>query len=191
MALPNLNRWTGGALVIGSLLFIVNKFNDMSQTYLNRPMPDLITGRDIAWLALGPVLLAIGCWGWYQIYAKRSSAPAKVGLAMLLTGAISLALGHASFVSFQAEPMFLFVILGVFLMTAGLILFGAVNLRLKAIRRWPFLPLVTGLLGFVGFVVFGGKEYPAIFLALRTLFGLGLVMMGVTLLLDTRGETTP
>jgi uncharacterized membrane protein HdeD (DUF308 family) len=84
------------------------------------------------------------------------------------------------------SPFFLLVILGVLLMVAGLIVFGAVNLRSKALQYWQSLPLVTGLLGFVAFVVFGNNQNPAVFLLLRTLFGVGLIVLGLVMWQDSR-----
>jgi hypothetical protein len=184
----NVNRWGGSALVVGSLLFILNKLNDMSRVFLNTPIPDLITGRDIFLMAAGQVLLVIGFWGCYLVYAKRSNRPGKIGLSLLLGGGILLALGHITFTPFAGEDslLFLLVILGVLLMVVGLVLFGVVNLRSRALEFWQALPLVIGLLGFVAFFLFGSDQNPFIFLPLRTLFGLGLVLMGVVLWQDAR-----
>lgn len=183
-------RWGGSALVAGSLLFLLNKLDDMSRVFLHRPIPDLITGRDGLLLTVGLVLLVIGCLGCYLAYAQRCNRPGKLGLLLLLGGAILLALGHASFTPFaKFEWLFVLVLLGVLLMVAGLTLFGAINLRSHALRYWQPLPLVTGLLGIAAFPLSGGDKNPFVFLSLRTLFGVGLVLMGVILWLDTRGNS--
>jgi hypothetical protein len=66
----------------------------------------------------------------------------------------------------------------------GLIWFGILNLRRPVLSRWRWLPLATGLMGFIGFVLLGGAEITAIFLFFRTLFALGLIGLGVTLWLE-------
>ena len=110
---------------------------------------------------------------------------------MLLSGGILLALGHATFTPFGTDDsLFVLVLLGVFLMMAGLTLFGVINLRSNALRYWQPLPLVTGLLGIAAFFLFGNDSNPFIFLSLRTLFGVSLALMGVILWLDTGAVTT-
>jgi uncharacterized membrane protein HdeD (DUF308 family) len=182
------NRWSGAALIAGSMLFIVNKFDDMSQVYLNRPFPDLITGQSIAVIALGQIALVLGFWGCYLLYAKRTNLAGKIGLVVLVSGAVLLAIGHISFTPLVPEDssFFLLVILGVLLMVLGLMVFGTVNLRTKALQYWQPLPLVTGLLGFLAFVVFGNNQTPEVFLLLRTLFGVGLVVLGLIMWQDSR-----
>lgn len=189
----NVNRWSGSALVVGSLLFILNKLNDMSRVFLNMPIPDLITGRDIVLIAVGQVLLVIGLLGCYLVYAKRSNRPGKIGLFLLSSGGILLAFGHLTFTPFVGDDslFFVLVLLGVLLMVVGLLLFGTINLRSRALEFWQPLPLVTGLLGIAFFIFNDSGQNPLIFLSLRTLFGVGLVLMGVALWLDKRAATTP
>jgi len=181
-------RWSGAALIVGSVLFIVNKFDDMSQVYLNRPFPDLITGKSVLLIAIGQITLVLGLLGCYLLYARRSNLLGKIGLIVLVTGGVLLAAGHISFTPFVPEDsaFFLLVIAGVLLMALGMTLFGAVNLRVKALQYWQALPLVTGLLGFVAFVLFGGDQNPEVFLLLRTLFGTGLVLLGLVMWQDAR-----
>jgi hypothetical protein len=183
-----MHRLTGAALIVGSLLFIVNKVDDMGQVYLNQSLPDLITGESLLVLAIGQSALALGVAGCYLLYAKRTNLVGKVGLILLLVGGVLLAIGHISFTSFVPEdsPTFLLVIFGVLLMVVGLTLFGVVNLRSKALQSWQLLPLVTGILGFAAFVFFGTDQNPTVFLALRTLFGVGLALLGVVMWQDAR-----
>ena len=51
---------------------------------------------------------------------------------------------------------FLFVIIGLTVMLSGLILFGIANLRQPVLGQWQWLPLATGLMGFIGFYLFSG-----------------------------------
>lgn len=192
MLSANLYRWSGAALAVGSLLFIVNKFNDMSRIYLNVPLRDVIPGDNVLLVALGQILLVVGCLGCYLVYAKRTSRVGKIGLGLFLGGAILLAVGHIDFTPYSpAEALFLLVFIGVLLMLAGLVLFGATNLRSHALAYWQPLPLVTGLFGIAGFILSGGSENnPFVFLALRTLFGVGLVLMGIVLWQDKRAAVS-
>lgn len=179
------SRWGGLALIVGSVLFIVNKFDDMSRVFLNNAMPDAISGENVFLVAVGQIALVAGLLGFYLLYTGRCNRIGRIGLILLLSGGILLALGHVTFTPFSPdELMFLLVILGVFLMMTGLILFGTINLRLHVLEHWQALPLATGILGLVGFV-FGSNQDPAIFLTLRTLFGAGLLLLGVVMLQDT------
>jgi hypothetical protein len=105
----------------------------------------------------------------------------------LLGGGILLAIGHVSFMSAilpYAEPLFLLVIIGLLLLLIGLIWFGILNLRQTVVSHWQWLPLATGLMGFIGFFLFSGEEISATFLFFRTLFAFGLIGLGLTLMLE-------
>ena len=185
--------WGGSALIVGSVLFIVNKFNDMSRVFLNSPIPDFITGEHIALIAIGQLALIVGLLGCYLLYARRCKLIGKLGLTLLLSGGILLALGHATFTPFVEEdsPLLLLVILGVLLMVVGLTLFGAINLRMQVLQDWQSLPLITGLLGITSFFLYDSSQNPVIFLGLRTLFGTGLSLLGVIMWQDTRTLMPP
>jgi hypothetical protein len=73
---------------------------------------------------------------------------------------------------------------GVLLLLSGLIWFGILNLRRPVLSHWLWLPLVTGIMGFIGFVLFGGEEVTTTFLFFRTLFALGLIGLGVILWME-------
>ena len=62
--------------------------------------------------------------------------------------------------------------------------FGILTLRRSVLHHWHWLPLVTGLMGLIGFFVFRGEEITAIFLLFRTLFALGLIGLGVLLWME-------
>lgn len=78
MELIQTGRWSGAALILGSVLFIVNKFDDMSQVYLNRSFPDVITGQSMAVIALGQIALVLGFAGCYLLFAKRANLRARL-----------------------------------------------------------------------------------------------------------------
>lgn len=188
----NLYRWGGIALMVGNVLFIVNKLDEMSRHFLARPMPDVISGRETLLILIGQVALVIGYIAYYQFYSERVERHAKIALRLFCGGGILLAIGHTTFMSSladllpsavlpYAEYMFLAVVLGLVAILAGLIWFGILNLRQQALNQWQWLPLATGLMGFIGFFVFRGQDITAIFLVFRTLFALGLVGLGFTL----------
>ena len=83
-----------------------------------------------------------------------------------------------------AESLFLLVIIGMLGLLIGLIWFGVLNLRRPVLSRWTWLPLATGLFGFIGFILLRGEAITATFLFFRTLFALGLIGLGVILCLE-------
>lgn len=180
----------GAAFILGNLLFLVNKLNEMNRLFLGRQMADVISGQNLALILLGQIVLIIGYVAYYRFYAQRVSQLGKIALRLFSGGGIMLAFGHLSFISAlvdflpAAEALFLFVLIGVLLSLTGLILFGILNLHQPIVIGWRWLPLLTGLMGFIGFFLFSGVELTATFLLFRTLFALGLVGLGLTLWLE-------
>jgi hypothetical protein len=193
-------RWGGLAFVLGNALFLVNKLNEMSRLFLGRTIPDVISGRNLGLILLGQAALAVGYLAYYKFYAPRVGRWGKVALRLFTGGGIVLAVGHVSFMSGLAnylpasilpvaENLFLLVLIGVLFLLIGLIWLGILNMRQPMLTRWPWLPLATGLMGFIGFIVLGGREITAIFLVFRTLFALGLLGLGLTLWLEKPART--
>ncbi len=190
------HRWAGAAFMLGNLLFIANKLNEMSRLFLSRPMPDVISGQTPLLIFIGQLPLIIGYIGYYQLYASRVARRGKIALRLLSGGGLVLAVGHFSFmtglvgpylpVSFLTymEYFFIMVGIGMIFLLAGLIWFGILNLRRPVVGRWKWLPLATGLMGFIGFFLFAGEQITATFLFFRTLFALGLIGLGLTLWLE-------
>jgi hypothetical protein len=189
------HQWGGVAFMLGNVLFIVNKLDEMSRLFLSRPMPDVISGQNLGLILLGQVALIIGYVAYYQFYAQRVGRLGKIALRLFCVGGIVLAFGHVSFMSAladyippsilpYAENLFLLVIIGLLLLLIGLIWFGILNLRQPVLNQWQWLPLATGLMGFIGFVLFSGEEITAVFLFFRTLFALGPIGLGLTLWLE-------
>jgi hypothetical protein len=167
----------------------------MSRLFLSRPMRDMISGQNPVIILLGQIALVIGYIGYYQFYALRTSRAGKYALRLIASGGILLAIGHIVFISTlgkyipftllqYAENLFLFVIIGLMLLLIGLMWFGILNLRRPVIRYWKWLPLATGLMGFIGFFLFSGEQINATFLFFRTLFALGLIGIGLILWLE-------
>ena len=88
-----------------------------------------------------------------------------------------------------AENLFLLVLIGMLLLIIGLIWFGIMNLRQPVLASWQWLPLATGVMGFIGFFLFSGEEITATFLFFRTMFALGLIGLGLTLLLEKPAQS--
>jgi len=171
--------------MLGSLLFLLNKLNEMSRLFLGRWMPDVISGQNTLLIIIGQVALIIGFVAYFRLYAQRVGRFGKNALRLFCGGGILLAVGHVSFMPVIAfEALFIFVIIGLGVMLIGLIPFGIANLRQPVLGRWQWLPLATGLMGFIGFFLFSGEEITAVFLLFRTLFALGLFGLGLTLWLE-------
>lgn len=145
----------------------------------------MISGESFVLIILGQVALIIGYVAYYQFYSLRTGRAGKNALRLFSGGGIVLALGHVSFMDIpNVESLFLLVFVGLLLALIGLIWFGILNFRQPVLSHWLWLPLTTGLMGFIGFFLFGGEEITAIFLLFRTLFALGLIGLGVMLGLE-------
>ena len=186
MILSNKTPQLGGAaFMLGSVLFFAKKLDQMSRLFLSRWIPDVISGQNTLLIIIGQVALIIGFVAYFQLYARRAGRLGINALRLYCGGGILLAVGHVSFMPVSAfEPLFLSVIIGLTAMLIGLILFGIANLRQPNLGRWQWLPLATGLMGFVGFFLFSGEEITAVFLLFRALFALGLFGLGLTLWLE-------
>jgi hypothetical protein len=177
-------QWGGAAFMLGSLLFLVNKLNEMSRLFFSRWMADVISGQDTLLVIIGQVAYIIGYVAFWRLYADRVGRFGKSALRLFCGGGMVLAVGHVAFMPLLPFDAFLLVIVGLMFMVIGLILFGIVNLRQPVLVHWQWLPLVTGLMGFIGFFLFSGEEITAVFLFFRTLFALGLLGLGLTMWLE-------
>jgi hypothetical protein len=189
------HRWGGAAFMLGNGLFLVNKLNEMSRLFLSRQMPDVISGQNPLLILIGQALLIAGYVAFTMDYTRRAGRFGRIALRLVCWGGIILAIGHVSFISSLArylprsiapytEALFLLVMIGMLLLIPGLIWFGIINLRQPMTTHWRWLPLATGLMGFIGFFLFSGAEITATFLVFRTLFALGLMGLGLTLFLE-------
>ena len=167
----------------------------MSRHFLSRPMPDAISGDNPLLILIGQVALVIGYMAYLRVYIPRAGKFTRNMLRLFCWGGTLVAIGHISFMSALArtlppaigqmvESFFLLVLLGMFLLFPGLILFGISNLRKPILSCWQWLPLATGLMGFTGFFVFSGEAITVTFLFFRTLFAMGLIGLGLILWLE-------
>jgi len=173
----------GVAFMIGNLLFAVNKLDEMSRLFLSRPMPDVISGQTPGLIIIGQLALIVGYISYQKFYSARLPRAGRLALRVMAGGGIVLAVGHITFMS-SVESLFFLVILGVAILLAGLIWFGFINIKEKILKHGQWLPLVTGLMGFIGFIFLRGEEITALFLVFRTLFALGLIGLGLILSLE-------
>ena len=188
-------QWGGIAFALGNVLFIVNKLDEMNRLFLGRRMPDVISGQNPALILVGQVALIMGYIAFYQFYAPHVGRWGRIALRLFRGGGIVLAVGHSGFMTslgerippsilVYVEVLFLLVVVGLLVLLIGLIWFGILALRQPIVSYWRWLPLFTGLMGFIGFVLFSGEEIIATFLFFRTLFALGLIGLGITLWLE-------
>ena len=178
--------------MLGNVLFLANKLNEMSRLFLSRPMPDVISGENPLLILSGQAALIIGYVAYYQAYTQRVGRTGKYALRLFSIGGIILAIAHAGFISSlgdyvpasispYVEALFILVLIGLLLLIIGLLWFGILNLRQPVLAHWQWLPLATGLMGFIGFFLFSGEQITATFLFFRTLFAIGLIGLGFTL----------
>jgi hypothetical protein len=185
----------GAAFMLGSLLFLMNKIDEMSRLFFSRQISDVISGDDVLLIVIGQMAYIIGYVGFWWLYKERVGRWGKYALRLFCSGGIILAIGHSSFISSLTaivppallpymENLFLLVLVGLLLLISGLIWFGILNLRHPVLAHWQWLPLVTAVMGFIGFFLFSGEEITAVFLLFRTLFALGLLGLGLTMWLE-------
>lgn len=182
------HRWGGAAFMLGNILFLANKFDEMSRLFLGRYMADVISGEDRLLIVFGQVLLIAGYMGFLKTYMPTEKF-ARITFGLFVWGGIIVAVGHTGFMDGMPDALFFVVMLGMLLMVPGLILFGISNMRKLVISRWKWLPLFTGVMGFIGFFLFSGEEITATFLFFRTMFALGLIGLGLTLLLEKPAQS--
>ena len=84
----NVQRWGGAAFVVGNLLFILNKLNEMSRLFLGREIPDVISGETVLIIVMGQVMLIIGFGAQYWVYSKRAGRFGKIALALYCAGGV-------------------------------------------------------------------------------------------------------
>ncbi len=186
LSASKMNQLGGAAFIFGNLLFLANKFDEMSRLWLGRYIPDVISGQNPFLILLGQAALIVGYVALYRFYEPKSGRFGTYALRVVCSGGILLAIGHVGFISSLpwGENLFVFVLLGTTLLLIGLIWFGIINLRQPILGRWAWLPLFTGIMGAIGFFGTSGQETRAIFLVFRTLFALGLVGLGIALWLE-------
>ena len=175
----------GSAMLLGVIIFLGSRFRhhlDPSDRFLDV----LVLVGFATWLA-GLVALRAQ-------YRDRVGPVGAAGLAMLLGGLASIAIGHlVMFVLGVGGAWFMAILAGMLLLMVGLLCFGASAVRRPVLPRWRATPLVAGVVG-VLWMLFANDSRPVegnleAFLAMRTAFGVTWIPLGLILLTDrSRGS---
>lgn len=196
-------RWGALAFMVGSVLFLVNKLDEISARVFGRPMPDVISGDDTLLILIGQVVFSIGFVAFYLYYAPRTTRAGRVALGLVAAGGVLTMLGHITFMRVieRSGPIrglftqtgfdpFFIVILGGLLLLVGLIGLGVLNWRQPIMGRWRWLPLATAA-AMLGFFMSGGEVVTVRLLFFRTLFALGLIGLGFVMWRDSGQPNVP
>ncbi len=174
-------HWGGVALMLGALVFLPVKLRhlvDPDDSFLN------------IYLIAGFTLWLTGVIALNLRYRLRVGHVGKIGLLANILGIGLLAVGHLGEFLF-ARDLFVFVILGTLTLITGALLFGIATLRADVLPTWRFLPLVIGLIGLAWVFLTNSETSRPAFLLLRTLFGLGWLLLGYVLWRDRGSSTSP
>jgi hypothetical protein len=189
MARSDRHRWGGIAFTLGVGIFLVSRFRHLVA------MPE--AGL---WLLIpaGFALWIVGLTAFRARYGPRTRSLGRNGLVLAVLGLVLLAVGHVGLLLHLLGPPairhiggagFVPVLLGTVLLAVGALLFGTDALRGDVLPRLHAVPLVTGLVG-LAWMVFANDSRPdganpEAFLAMRTLFGLGWLVLALVLATDT------
>ena len=94
-----IHRWSGTAFMLGNVLFLVNKLDEMSRLFLSRPMADVISEQTPLVIFIGQLLLIFGYIGYFRFYGPKVGRAGRIALRLFSGGGILLAIGHAGFMS--------------------------------------------------------------------------------------------
>ncbi|MBL8045461.1 MAG: hypothetical protein JNL09_02915, partial [Anaerolineales bacterium] len=72
----------GVAFALGNVLFVVNKWDEMSRLFFGRYTADVISGQNPGLILVGQAALIFGYVAFYQFYARRVSQQAKNALRL-------------------------------------------------------------------------------------------------------------
>jgi hypothetical protein len=141
-------------------------------------------------IPLLPVLLTLGVAGLFAF--SGSNGAVRAMLIVIGLGTVSMTIGFALMVWLNIEEGWMLMVIGILIMTLGLLLFGLVNWRARVLPRWNWLPLIIGavttvllLPGILGQPIGGMDSDFGFYLWLGTI-GVGWVLLGLLLLLDGR-----
>ena len=181
-------RWGGVAFVLGVVIFLLSRFRHL----VGMPEAGL-------WLLIpaGFALWILGLVAFRAHYGPRARGIGRAGLHLTVVGIALLAVGHVGLLLHLVGPHavrhvagagFVPVILGTFLLTVGALVFGLDAVRGDVLPRLRAAPLVTGLVG-LAWMLFAFDSRPdganpEAFLAMRTLFGVGWLVVALVLATD-------
>ena len=174
-------HWGGVALMLGTLVFLPVKIRHLVDP------DDSLLG---IFLWVGFTAWLVGLVALYSRYQARAGRLGKIGLITNIVGIVFLAIGHLGSFILQTD-LFLFVVVGTLGLIIGALLFGIAALRAPVLPTWRSLPLATGLLGLAWIFLTNSETSRGRFLVLRTLFGLGWLLLGYILWSDRSGVAMP
>jgi hypothetical protein len=122
-----------------------------------------------------------GFFGFHARYSERIRGMGRTGFVNAFIGLVLLVVGFASGLTFGSEEALRISSFGFLILAFGLVLLGLEVLKVAALPRWGFVPLVMGLL--VPLSIVAGDN-AGLRTPLSALFGLGWVLLGVVLLTD-------
>lgn len=143
-----------------------------------------ISGSTDAVFFVAPLLMTAALAGLHARYAGRIVGMGRTGFVNGFIGLALLVVGFASGLSFGAEEAMRISSFGFLILAFGLVLLGLEVMKVAALPRWNFIPLVMGLL--VPLSVISG-DAALLRAPLSALFGLGWVLLGIVLLSDATG----
>ena len=179
-------RLGGLAAIMGGLLWSVQALIGTASASLLWPAK----GSDPLFVTAQLLFLA-GLVGLYARYKDRLEGSEEGGVAFTLSsvGVIASWVGQVGLLS--AEVAWYVFVLGCVVECIGLMALGAATSHEKTLPYWSSLPFVIGLVGIFSFplsVPPNGDLEIYLTAALRTLFGLGWVLLGYHLFFSGKGK---
>jgi hypothetical protein len=172
-------RLCGLAAVLGGTLFLLMIF-----------LGDANLEDTFIWLLtpLPALLLTLGVAG----LSTFSSENGGIRIILLVNGIATVltAVGFALMAWLNVEDGWMVMILGVLLISLGLLVFGLANWQAKVLPRWNWLPLVVGTLAtailIIGSMLPSSQDSELGFYLWFGTIGAGWVLLGLIILLDGR-----
>jgi hypothetical protein len=191
----DLHRWGGIAFTLGVVIFLLSRFRHL-----------VGTPEGALWLLIpaGFALWIVGLIAFRARYGPRARGLGRSGLDLAVAGIVLLAVGHVGLLLHLLGPSvirdiagagFVPVLLGTVLLAVGALLFGIDALRGDVLPRLHAAPLVTGLVG-LAWMIFANDSRPdgtnpEAFIAMRTLFGLGWLVVALVFATHTDPTRVP
>jgi len=180
-----LARVGGMAALIGGALFALS--------FVSHPqgLARAIVPGSVAALIVGIMGLHARLWGREGRLGGMGFALVGVGLALGLIGMAGSALGIL-----DPNPIAPIINMGehagLVFIGAGMLLWGIVTLRERALGRWSILPLLMGLLSMAGIVFLATAAFAALeHSAMPVAFALSWMLLGVALLTSRSNLASP